>query len=375
MAIKGITGCDFSTGEFVATGGTGTIEISTSVKKYGSGSLHCSATTTGTAYAQLAASLSGATTFLRFWYRYDTKPSANWERVAVLNGTTQARLVTLNSSGNLELRTSAGTLQATGSTALSSGTWYLVQVGRDNSDGSIRIWLNGVEDAAETGLSWTGTTSQVYVGKLANSNGESIDSYFDDIALDDATYIDDTSLIAALTVDGDGSTQNFTIGAGTGNHYEQVDETSPDGDTTYLLSSLVADQDELFTMSSAPADVDTIDAVCVMPICKADTNSSTLKAVIKSGGTTQRSSTATFSTAAYVSAVFNGSTLPRGYLTLTDPDTAATWTVSGVNAMEVGVAEGEVTDKSRVTAVYAYVLYIPAVDSGFPGMMMMGIGG
>ena len=113
----------------------------------------------------------------------------------------------------------------------------------------------------------------------------------------------------------------------TTNNYQGVQDTyDTDGDISYVTASNVGDYD-LYDVESYPPASANIKAVNqIVWAKKTDATARTMTLTTKSGATTTDSSAVTLSTN-YV-----------GYSRVyeTDPNTAAAWTVSGVNALQIG---------------------------------------
>jgi hypothetical protein len=135
--------------------------------------------------------------------------------------------------------------------------------------------------------------------------------------------------IETIYPDGDGTTTDFTpTGAGTTNA-DRVDDgdTGPDDDTTYVESSTVGHID-LYTMENlSTAAISTVHAVQAVNFSKKDdAGTRTVRNLVRTGTTTDNGPS-------------GGLNEAYNYFTNIleeDPDTATTWTESGVNGVEVG---------------------------------------
>jgi hypothetical protein len=119
------------------------------------------------------------------------------------------------------------------------------------------------------------------------------------------------------------STVEFTPSAGS--NYQNVDDTTPDDDSTYNSASyLVLPKTDLFTAAALPAEASIVRAVkSTMRAKKLDAATVEMYNVISSSGT-QATGTLHAIDSAY-----------GEYIDLwnTDPATGAAWTPSGVNAL------------------------------------------
>lgn len=131
--------------------------------------------------------------------------------------------------------------------------------------------------------------------------------------------------VVSMNVSGAGTSADFT-GVGSVNNFENVDETLLD-DTDYNESNTGGDKD-LFTAEDLPVAPNSIDLVAVRVWAgKDNSNPRTITPVIRSGGTD------------YPNDNDNILTTTNSYHWQAwedDPNTATSWTESGVNALEIG---------------------------------------
>ena len=109
-------------------------------------------------------------------------------------------------------------------------------------------------------------------------------------------------------------------------NYESVFDPDVDGDVSYVTASNVGDYD-LYDVANYPAASANIKAVNqIVWAKKTDATTRTMNLTTKSGATTTDSSAVTLSTSY------------AGYSNIyeTDPNTTSAWTVSGVNALQIG---------------------------------------
>jgi len=118
-------------------------------------------------------------------------------------------------------------------------------------------------------------------------------------------------------------------------------------------------------MNSVAGISGTIRAVRPLLLARLDaTGTSAFSMRTRSGTTNSDLSTNALTTGgAYLSTVY-----------ATDPDTAAVWTTSGIDALEVGGIETAAVS-TRLQGVHVYVEYTEAAASGTPnGLLLMGAG-
>jgi len=136
-----------------------------------------------------------------------------------------------------------------------------------------------------------------------------------------------------------------------GAHWDKVDEATADGDTTYVYTSKLAWEEDLYHIADHSLGLGTIIYVKVYMVCRALATPAQTSAYvhIKTGGIEYNGSEemVTISYAAY------------SYQWDTNPQTGASWTWSEIDALQIGVglrrsAPGQET---RCTQVYAEVGY------------------
>lgn len=369
IAINGFESGDLNP-EFVTN--SGTVSISSTTKRSGTYAFRSNPTTTAVGWGRMGghdatgiknSNYDTATAYHRFYFQYATKPASGSEPIfrSFTSGGAAKFSLRINSSGNLAAYDSAGTLKATGSTALSSSTWYRIEpkVGTGAS-ASWEVLIDGaVEISGTADLTASNNGFSVY-GKHADVSGQSVDFFYDDIAVDDAAYPGD-GVIKILVPTANGSTMQWTAGTGSSNYLE-VDDI-PMVQASYVKNVSTNDVALFALTDTAAAGIaGTINAVRPLIFPRLDsTGTNALSMRIKSGATTADLSTNALTTGgAYLSKVY-----------ATDPNTGAAWTLAGVDALEVGAIETSAI-LSRLMDVQVYVDYTPA-SSGCR-MMLCGVG-
>ena len=303
-------------------------------------------------------------TWSRFYFRPVTLPAANSEEIAQIETVTSTKCtVRINSSGNLMLFNSAGTVQigSTGSTVLATdGTWYRIEVYCETGLAATATVMLAVGDGvASTEITGTGNVREqgacsLYAGKVNNRNGNTVDFYYDDGAFSNSGY-PGAGACEIMVPDGDGTYTAWTIGAGGGADWTNIDDpVSNDGDTTYLLSTSVDGEASTATLESTlsagiSGTINAAKAVAIVARNGSSTHSNELR--LRSGAT-DSDTTAYISPAAYALI---------GKVFATDPNTAAAWTIAALDAVEVGVVEATAAAvKTKCTAVGLMVDFGPA---------------
>jgi len=245
---------------------------------------------------------------------------------------TSTGAIRITRSGSTEIGISAGGL-------VSTATWYYIEfkVKISNTVGTIEVRLDGDTIINETALDTLGSGVAEAQGISFNGNGTTNATWIDDVYVLDvsggAPYNDflGDSRVDAVMPDGDGFSSGFdtTFPASPTNHFSKVDEIPPDDETTYNETNTANDID-LFDYAAMPTITGgaTVWAVQLsIFLKKLDAGPASFRAVTRPTSTT-----------------FNGTTQfpPTDYvyaheLYVTNPQTAAEWTESEVDAAEFGV--------------------------------------
>ena len=163
------------------------------------------------------------------------------------------------------------TVLATGTTALSTGTWYRIEaMWGTGSSAAWAVKIAGtVEISGSTGNLGTSNHGYFGVGKLHNRNGNTVDFYYDHVAVDSEGYPGAGYVIALFpnaNAPGSRLQQGVQWVANDGpNYYTQVNTPAPNG-TNYIQTSVNGDQAlfEIPTGESAGLGGTTIVAVKVI---------------------------------------------------------------------------------------------------------------
>jgi hypothetical protein len=146
---------------------------------------------------------------------------------------------------------------------------------------------------------------------LANSSGSGVTDVVGDV------YVE------RLLPDGAGDSTQFTPSAGS--NFQNVDDATPDDDTTYNASSTAGHKD-LFTVGDLTQPVDTVYGVQVCNYAKKDNPGVALNTVVKSGASESTDAVgATLDNYQFNTSIFE-----------TNPDGGGAWTESSVNSMQIG---------------------------------------
>lgn len=234
-------------------------------------------------------------------------------------------------NGEWQIRRGGSTLE-TISSPVSDTTWAHVEIKVTvGNSGSYEVRVNGVDVASDTGVdTQPGSSSYVYSVQI---DGGSQARYFqfDNYYILDSTGSKNNDFLGrqkinTLVPSSAGNSSDWTPSAG--DNYQNVDEAGIDEDTTYNESSTTDDVD-LYACGSGTYD--TIAGVQLNTVVRnTGTGQQGFHPMVRSGGTDYEQ-TEQFTYQEY----FNHITLMDD-----DPDTATTWTQSGVNSAEFGVKVG-----------------------------------
>lgn len=340
---------------------TGTASVSTTTVRTGTYALRINPATTGTGNYRFAkmstaglstTSFGTANLFSDFYFRYATKPAANDEEMYVVldTGGTAKAFLRLNSAGNIVVYDNAVTAQCTGTTTLSSGTWYEIQFKTTTSASAsaYSLAVNGVDQGCSATMTQGSTNhGSVRLGKGTNRNGQSIDFFYDDWAADDTAFTGAHKVLRMLP-NGDGSTHQWTSGTNLSD-WNEVKEAVTDGDTTRVKSNGSASQVNLVALQdSATVGISgSIYGVKCWSNHREDAAfTSALRVRMRSGSTNSDTSAEDAGTS-YVN---------RFKLNTVDPADSASWTTTDLDGLECGVLDDNAGADDESTAS-AFVLF------------------
>lgn len=237
-------------------------------------------------------------------------------------------------AGRIEFRRgdSNGTLLATSSAILNANILHSLSIKYtvNSSTGSFSANINGT---ADSGLTASGVNTQngassditsYYIGSSTQgANAGTL--YVNDFVVRDGSFpLLGDLYVDAKVVTGPGTYQQFTPSTGT-NHAVLLDEIPPN--TTDFVSSNTTGHRETNTISPLTGSPTIVFVQATNYMYKSDAGTAIARTLIRSGA---------------VNAFGDPTTLvgsPSYYTTPfdTDPATSVAWTVSGVNAVEVGI--------------------------------------
>ena len=226
--------------------------------------------------------------------------------------------------GNFQAKRGDGTILATGTTTIDSQVWILVEVRYKPADsgGVFQVKVNGILDIDYTGNTTSGGSSVNKIALGTNNFNYGI-GYYDNIIVDDASWIGDTKIQAIKPTAAGNSTQ---WDPSSGSNWDCVDERPP-SDTDYNYTN-AADELDLFTFSDLSGSIEEIKCVQVQARAKYEGAPAATKLQLG----VRLSSTNYFSASKDLTTAFK----QHYHLWEQDPSTSSAWTASGVNAAGFG---------------------------------------
>jgi hypothetical protein len=245
-------------------------------------------------------------------------------------GATATCRISTNASNFLQVRNSGGTVIATGTTALIGGNWNYIEAKLfiNGASGTIEIHLNGAIEIVST----TGNFGSTNIDTIGMVGDSSVVLSWDDMYACDTTgsapnntFLGDVRVETVFPT-GAGSHTAWTPN-GAASNWQCVDETTPDGDSTYVSDSTPGDLDTYAT-GNIDGGATVYGVQTNLYARKDDAAIRQIAPVIRQGVTDYVGNTVTLSSSyAFFSQLYNQ-----------DP-TPANWTAINVNADEFGIKE------------------------------------
>lgn len=239
--------------------------------------------------------------------------------------------VALTAAGRINITRGGTTSLATGSQVLDPLRWYYVEAKAYIADasGTVEVRVDGVVDATYTGDTrngGSGYVDNVVIGNPVNANY----TYADDVYMLDTTGATNTTFLGDLRVEaiyptGAGATTDWT--PSTGANWQNVDEATPDSDTTYNSTAVASNFDTYAYGNLTPTSGTVHGLGWYGFVRKDDAGTRTVAPVYRTGGTDYEGAALAVSDSyAYLRE-----------LSETNPDTSSAWTISAVNGAEFGI--------------------------------------
>lgn len=362
-----------------AVGGT----ISSSTTRSGTYAGRISSLVSGTNQRfryQFKSTASNGPFYFRFYLRIAALPSAE-NRIFVISssssvGTGTAVYLTIDNGGLMRLYDEDGQI-GSASSALSTDTWYRIEVLFDKSPGApnhiVTARIDGSNFASSTSRNVSVGVSHMYLGgNLASETQTTGDWFFDDVAINDNTGSFQTSYpgsgkIIHLRPSAAGDSNGFStqVGgtAGSSNNFTRVNEVTPNDATSYN-GSAVLNSEDLFNCDDSGINVNDIVNVVSVGVRMANLVSADATAAFKveiektSGGTKAQSAALIPNSTTWRT---NTTATPWLYplITYQDPDNA-NWTQSTLDSMQIGYIQTATNAQAvAVSTLWALVEYDP----------------
>lgn len=270
-------------------------------------------------------------------WKFSVFSTGTIELMSLLDAGTRQCELRLNTDGTLSI-TRNGTVLGTTSFAISTEEYFYIEfkVFIHDTSGTAEVKVNGDSKLALSGVD-TKNTANASANQVRIGHGSAVagspSALIDDIYICDGTgstnndFLGDCRVDAYLPSGNGNSSQLVGSDADSIDNYLHVDESAPDGDTSYVESA-TAGQKDTYAMADMVHTPSSIFGVQVLASAKKDdAGSRSIATVTRSGAADYDGASQGLSTSyAYYSDIREQ-----------DPATAAAWTKTGFNAAEMGV--------------------------------------
>jgi hypothetical protein len=268
-------------------------------------------------------------------------PALDRDLIHLDDGSAEQIVVRVDASGYIKVYrgpSGAGTLLGTSASSglVQINTVFHIEVKAkiDNSVGFVAVRINGVTAVSVTAVD-TQQSSNAYCSRIWYGGGAALSpAYWDDIYVcDDSGSSPGNDFLGEckayyLAPNAAGDTTQFTPSAGS--NFQNVDETpSPNDDADYNSSATVGQRDLYNVAALAEAAATIYAARAQVRARKDDAAARSIAVTVKSGATADVDSNNQALTTAYAQYL--------GEIHTVDPNTGVAWTVSGINAAQVGL--------------------------------------
>lgn len=248
------------------------------------------------------------------------------------NGSFGTRNIAVGFSAN-RLYVDSGFGSATGTTEIVEDVWYYVElkVVHHNTTGSYELRINGQTELSGTNVDTldqaVSTSNRLHFHSSTGPNFKIDDLYWCDTTggVNDDFLGDIT--VETLVPTGNGNSSQFDGSDGNStDNYLLVDEATPDGDTTYVESAVIAEKDTYAYEDLATAN-GTVYAVSPVPYFRKTTAGTVVANSIARLGVTEEDSADKMVLDSYTFSPDYRATKPGG----------GAWTIADVNSAEFGM--------------------------------------
>ena len=307
---------------------SGVVSIQATGGRRGSG---CARTTGGSDEFEISLTPGDNTVVVGLSMKHSTISSS--EMLLIRKSGNNQCILKLNADGSISFnRGSSTVLGTTAAGLITSGNTYYIELKAliSTTVGTAIIRINGAQVLSLTGLNNAGNGTSDWGTLKFNGNG-GITKDYDDLYLLDGTgaaplntFLGDVRVDARFPT-AEGANSAWTPSTGSDNAL-MVDDPAPNSDTDFN-STVTVNAVDTHVVQDAPVAGATIYAVqqCTY-MKKTDAGTTSVAAVVRSGGTD------------YVQPTVNPTTAYKYYLQPlpTDPNTSAAWTEAKFNAAEFG---------------------------------------
>lgn len=321
---------------------------STNPRGLGTNHLRSDAASNDTNSARLALPSNQTSLFVGAAYYLPQLPASNSSVYLMQfrdNANAAQCTISVTSTGAIEVYRGslAGTVIATSANVLTALAYNFVEVfidlgnGSSPSDGAVEVRVNGVTvidvDTVDTQATANANIAQMTFNACATGSMLTMDMadlyICNEAGSHNNDFLGDTQWLDIVPT-ADTAATDWTRNTGS-NDYDAIDDTTPDGDTTYI-SATVAGQISRFGLGDLPATISTVVAVVSKVMArKTDAGTANLEVSLRSTlgspdvdvSGADRPITEVYT---YYRDIFE-----------TDPATGVAWTPAGVNAMQLAV--------------------------------------
>lgn len=234
---------------------------------------------------------------------------------------------TLDASGMWRCRRAATTSIATSDRSIRrirGGRYHHIEfeIKIDDTTGTVKMWIDGILVMNGSGLD-TANSATLSVGRFAWRATTALDTtrYIDDLWITDGASYGEARSVQLLP----DAYDSGNLVASTSTNVSCVDEAIVNT-SDYVQGTTAGDKDT-YSLANLPSTLDTVCTAMVIAYANNITPAGTSRAFLVSGATTDNTP-----------AITNTTTFSRiQEIHDVDPNTAAAWTVSNINACKVGV--------------------------------------
>lgn len=249
----------------------------------------------------------------------------------IVDGATTQVALYVDGAGQIVLKNGAGTTLGTSTTTLTAGvfTYIELKVTINNTTGIATLKMNGSQEFAVTGVDTQQSGTAQWTGFGLGPSNSTFLATFDDVYVLDGSGAANNDFLGDIRVDshvptGAGATTGFTPSAGA--NWQNVDDTTPDDDTTYNETGTVNAIDSFGCTDLIPTGSGIKFIEVMLRAKKTDAGTAELATLIRHGGVDYAGTPQALSTDYnYYSQVYDQ-----------NPDTAAAWTETSFEAAEFG---------------------------------------